>query len=190
MARTIDQISDEEAIASAGENLKWTVTNSPLNRQIRSFALSAEKSRIRAFEVCQEKRNRLDFLTDELEINRAIINGDLDLLYLDGRYKENAYAIERWRDKTSRSSKLKEAYDLRLALLIVENESIYEEMENNGVTPSYEIEEEIEEVKAEISRISPSGANLVLKSGPSTFDEDRNHYSGVITKKPSGTSLA
>ena len=76
---------------------------------------------------------------------------------------------------------LSELYNSKATLVSTINETIYEEFETSGAVPSCEIMQEIREVESVCSLESYP---------PSTFDEDRNHYAGVITKKPSGTSLA
>lgn len=121
-------------------------------------------------------------LYEKLEANQRIIDGNPDLQFLEQCYIENIDEIIDCRQKASKCSKvLRELYNSKATLVSAINVAIYGEFESMGAVPSYEIMQEIQ--KAE------SGRDLESYP-PSTFDEDRNHYAGVIKKKPSGTSLA
>lgn len=123
-------------------------------------------------------------LYEKLEANQRIIDGNPDLQFLEQCYTENIDEIIRCRQMASKCSGFKllsELYNSKATLVSTINETIYEEFENSGAVPSCEIMQEIREVESVCSLESYP---------PSTFDEDRNHYAGVITKKPSGTSLA
>ena len=114
--------------------------------------------------------------------NQRIIDGNPDLQFLEQCYIENIDEIIDCRQKASKCSKvLRELYNSKATLVSAINVAIYGEFESMGAVPSYEIMQEIQ--KAE------SGRDLESYP-PGTFDEDRNHYAGVIKKKPSGTSLA